>query len=150
MTFDGEKDECFQKLRNLVLEADWKGGFESWEAIYGSLPMGIPCALTALQEFSEKSLSERREEAEKAESSVESDEMKKERMKLLRESGVPKFRVTCHRTGDKHPFGSPEVAADMGAEIQRCFGWAVSMKEFNLEVVVNIHGNRVRLRNTKV
>ncbi|MCP4341096.1 MAG: hypothetical protein GY799_19960 [Desulfobulbaceae bacterium] len=89
-----------------------------------------------MQTFPARQKEKRGEEEETA-------EMDQQKKKELLESGVPKFRVTCNRSGDKHSFGSPDVAANVGGEVQECFGWAVSMKEFDVEVVVHIQDNHV-------
>ena len=49
----------------------------------------------------------------------------------------PSFRVTCNRTGD-HKFKSQECASILGAAVNESFGWTVSMKEYDIEVVLNI------------
>jgi len=51
----------------------------------------------------------------------------------------PKFRVTCYRSGQEcHPFQSMDVARSFGGAINDKFGWGVSMKEFDIEVVITI------------
>lgn len=53
------------------------------------------------------------------------------------ETSKPSFRVTCNRTGD-HRFKSQECAAILGAVINESFDWSVSMKQFDIEVVLSI------------
>eukprot|EP00057_Strongylocentrotus_purpuratus_P028821 XP_011683295.1 PREDICTED: THUMP domain-containing protein 3-like [Strongylocentrotus purpuratus] len=50
----------------------------------------------------------------------------------------PTFRVTCTRTGEKHDFSSRDVAPAVGSLINEAFGWPVKMKDYDIEVVVNI------------
>lgn len=50
----------------------------------------------------------------------------------------PTFRVTCTRTGEKHDFSSRDVAPAVGSLINETFGWPVKMKDYDIEVVVNI------------
>jgi len=45
--------------------------------------------------------------------------------------------VTCNRTGD-HRFKSQECAAILGSIINETYHWTVSMKEYDIEVVLNI------------
>ncbi|CAG0891234.1 unnamed protein product [Darwinula stevensoni] len=52
----------------------------------------------------------------------------------------PFFRVTCFRGSSEHPFESPEAAAEFGAAIVSRFGWPVSMKHYDMEVVLTIDG----------
>ena len=54
----------------------------------------------------------------------------------------PSFRVTCNRTGD-HKFKSQECAAILGAAINEAFDWTVSMKEYDIEVVLNIKEKQI-------
>jgi 23S rRNA G2445 N2-methylase RlmL len=50
----------------------------------------------------------------------------------------PSFRVTCNRTGDQHFFTSQECAALFGSIINETFQWTVSLKDYDIEVVLNI------------
>ncbi|XP_072176041.1 tRNA (guanine(6)-N(2))-methyltransferase THUMP3-like [Diadema setosum] len=50
----------------------------------------------------------------------------------------PTFRVTCTRSGDRHHFNSRDVAPSVGSLINETYGWPVKMKDYDLEVVVNI------------
>lgn len=50
----------------------------------------------------------------------------------------PAFRVTCNRTGSGHCFQSGDGASRFGGIIDDTFKWPVSMKEYSLEVVLNI------------
>jgi 23S rRNA G2445 N2-methylase RlmL len=66
---------------------------------------------------------------------------------ILNESGdnteiKPKFRVTCNRVGDRHCFTSMEAASQFGGQINERFHWPVSMKEFDVEVMLNIRDMR--------
>lgn len=51
------------------------------------------------------------------------------------------FRVTCTRGGRKHQFSSMEAASRFGAGLARCFGWKVSMKNYDVEVLLDIHND---------
>lgn len=51
---------------------------------------------------------------------------------------LPRFRVTCTRTGNKHSFSSPEAAAKFGGGINDWFGWRVNLSNPDIEVLLNI------------
>ncbi|XP_014676624.1 PREDICTED: THUMP domain-containing protein 3-like [Priapulus caudatus] len=56
--------------------------------------------------------------------------------------GVPRFRATCYRTGKHHSFGSPDAACEFGGAINDFFRWKVDLKNFDIEVVLNIEDQR--------
>ncbi|KIH47402.1 THUMP domain protein, partial [Ancylostoma duodenale] len=53
------------------------------------------------------------------------------------------FRVTCNRAGEKsrHSFSSMDAAKALGAQINNIFGWRPDMKNFDMEVVLNIRND---------
>jgi hypothetical protein len=55
-----------------------------------------------------------------------------------RDPSKPAFRVTCNRNGQGHPFDSMGAAANFGGAVYNYFHWNVSMKEFDIEVILNI------------
>ena len=57
----------------------------------------------------------------------------------------PKFRVTCNRDGKDHKFTSMEAASLFGGALNDKYFWPVSMKEYDMEVVLNIKNNRVTI-----
>lgn len=59
------------------------------------------------------------------------------------ETKLIKFRVTCNRAGDKHSFSSNEAARDFGGAVQEFFQWKADMTKFDIEVLLNIHGQEV-------
>ncbi|CDW54808.1 THUMP and UPF0020 domain containing protein [Trichuris trichiura] len=58
---------------------------------------------------------------------------------------VPKFRVTCNRTGTQHAFTSTEAAGALGAAVVDKFGWKVDLVNFDVEVLLNIEWRRARI-----
>ena len=50
----------------------------------------------------------------------------------------PAFRVTCNRTGEGHGFKSGDAASVFGGMIEDTFKWPVSMKKFDVEIVLNV------------
>lgn len=52
---------------------------------------------------------------------------------------MPFFRATCYRAGMNHSFQSPDVARNFGGAVQDYFGWNVKMKNFDIEVVINVN-----------
>lgn len=57
----------------------------------------------------------------------------------------PSFRVTCHRTGEGHSFDSMGAQSNFGGAIYNYFKWNVSMKEFDIEVMLYIDGTDVKV-----
>lgn len=58
---------------------------------------------------------------------------------------LPSFRVTCHRIGDHHSFHSPNAAANFGGAMDNYFGWNVDLKNFDIETVLCIEDDNVRV-----
>ncbi|XP_072027214.1 tRNA (guanine(6)-N(2))-methyltransferase THUMP3-like [Amphiura filiformis] len=61
---------------------------------------------------------------------------------------LPIFRVTCTRSskeGRKHEFSSQEAASATGGRINDIFGWPVKMKDFDMEISVDINDTKVVL-----
>ena len=56
---------------------------------------------------------------------------------------MPSFRATCYRSGMSHCFQSPDVARNFGGAVQDYFGWNVKMKNYDIEVVVNIDNSDI-------
>ncbi|XP_037086815.1 uncharacterized protein LOC119107475 [Pollicipes pollicipes] len=59
---------------------------------------------------------------------------------------VPAFRATCFRAGggkQGHAFSSNEGAENFGGAVQDLFGWKVSMKGYDLEVVLDVEFDMV-------
>ncbi|XP_059152258.1 uncharacterized protein LOC131938288 [Physella acuta] len=63
--------------------------------------------------------------------------------KKERDPTKPTFRVTCNRVGDYHPFDSPSAAASFGSAIITYHKWAVDLKNFDIEVILNIDNEQV-------
>ncbi|UYV63988.1 THUMPD3 [Cordylochernes scorpioides] len=63
----------------------------------------------------------------------------------------PTFRATCNRSGKSHAFTSMEAAAAFGGAVNDRFHWRIDLKNFDLEVVLNIveHSLYVCLALTK-
>lgn len=62
-----------------------------------------------------------------------------------KETTLPSFRATCHRTGEHHCFQSPAAAANFGSAIQDYFGWNVDLDNFDIEVVLCIEDRDIRV-----
>ncbi|XP_041350135.1 THUMP domain-containing protein 3-like [Gigantopelta aegis] len=71
--------------------------------------------------------------------SQEAPEQKKKKVDPTK----PTFRVTCNRTGEGHSFDSMCAAANFGDAVQTYFGWNVDMKNFDIEVILNIEDRDV-------
>ncbi|KAK3102189.1 hypothetical protein FSP39_009469 [Pinctada imbricata] len=83
------------------------------------------------------------------ESKTELDEdpaLKKPRTKITTHNPLlPSFRVTCNRNGKNHRFDSMGAASNFGGAVNEYFGWNVSMKNFDIEVVLNIEETDLRV-----
>lgn len=60
----------------------------------------------------------------------------------------PKFRVSCNRHGPTHGFTSPEVCSTFGHVIDTKFGWPIKMRDYDLEVYINININHLYVAMT--
>uniref|UniRef100_T1IW69 THUMP domain-containing protein n=1 Tax=Strigamia maritima TaxID=126957 RepID=T1IW69_STRMM len=56
--------------------------------------------------------------------------------------GNIKFRVSCNRHG-AHNFDSVIAASAVGSEVNEKFKWTVDLEDYDLELLLNIHGNDV-------
>ncbi|OTF81190.1 THUMP domain-containing protein 3-like protein, partial [Euroglyphus maynei] len=59
-------------------------------------------------------------------------------------SAIPSFRASCNRNGE-HKFTSQDAAHRFGGLIHDRFQWKVSLKQYDLEVVLNIKNNSLRI-----
>ncbi|PVD24519.1 hypothetical protein C0Q70_15002 [Pomacea canaliculata] len=66
-----------------------------------------------------------------------------ETQKSKHDATKPTFRVTCNRAGENHSFDSMSAAASFGSAVQTYFGWNVDMKNFDIEVILNIDNEEV-------
>lgn len=82
---------------------------------------------------------------EKPESVSESEPASKKARLTEYNPDNPAFRVTCHRSGDNHSFDSMGAASNFGGAIYNYFKWNVSMKEFDIEVMLYIEDSDVRV-----
>lgn len=64
---------------------------------------------------------------------------------LERDQEVPRFRVTCHRTGDAHKFTSMEAARAFGGAINDRLEWKVDLSHADIDVQFNIAGPDVQV-----
>ncbi|XP_006823542.1 tRNA (guanine(6)-N(2))-methyltransferase THUMP3-like [Saccoglossus kowalevskii] len=56
---------------------------------------------------------------------------------------LPAFRVSCHRTGNKHSFQSPQAASRFGGSINDYFHWRVDLSNSDIDVLLNITDNDI-------
>ena len=59
-------------------------------------------------------------------------------------SAIPSFRASCNRSGE-HKFTSQDTAHRFGGLINDRFQWKVSLKQYDLEIVLNIKDNSLRI-----
>ncbi|VDM63031.1 unnamed protein product [Angiostrongylus costaricensis] len=64
---------------------------------------------------------------------------------ILRSQSEYRLRVTCNRAGEKsqHNFSSMDAARALGGQINNVFGWRADMKNFDMEVLLNIRNDCV-------
>ncbi|OWF34661.1 THUMP domain-containing protein 3-like [Mizuhopecten yessoensis] len=80
------------------------------------------------------------------ESQAEEGPSKKQKVKITSwDPNMPAFRVTCKRAGTNHKFDSMCAASNFGAAINNYFNWNVDMVKFDIEVVLNISENDIRV-----
>ncbi|XP_064486584.1 tRNA (guanine(6)-N2)-methyltransferase THUMP3-like isoform X2 [Ornithodoros turicata] len=114
LAMPAEKADLEVRLTALVNEVHWTTGLEAWRRLSGN-----PNDLSLEDFFCRKD-------------GASGDSAK-----------VPKFRVTCNRSGTTHKFTSMEAAAIFGGAINDTFHWGVDMKNFDIEVVLNISEEQV-------
>ena len=147
--FSGDIDTCLTRI-NELLETDnydqellplaWDKGIIAWNEIFEFKKSGKEnwqeclSLLNNCQRIQDTSSNEdhvkkpKFNEAEQNEANSEPETMTR-----------PKFRATCYRSGQNcHSFQSTDVARSFGGAINEKFGWGVSMKEFDIEVVITI------------
>ena len=78
------------------------------------------------------------------EKSTSTGEGKRLYSSLLKKEAIT-FRVTCTRGGRKHAFSSPEAARAFGAGLAEYFDWRVRLKDPDIEVLLAISGDEVRV-----
>ena len=126
-----------------VPEVDWQHGVDVWREFFKK-EINVPTSPTegwqARFDRLKSGVSELISPKPKPEAEVNEPKTKKRRVEL--DPDMPSFRVTCHRTG-KHSFQSPQAACLFGGAVQDYFQWNVNLKEYDLEVVLDIRGNEV-------
>ena len=111
-------------FRSLAHSIDWEPALRAWEESYQrSLPGGLLLSLNA---------------SRMPHNSVPPSHYP---------DGIrPSFRVTCSRSGaKKQDFSSCEAASDFGAVVQEMFCWDVKMKDFDVEVILDINVTQVQV-----
>ena len=144
--FSGDIDTCLSKINDLLnieqydpqnLPLAWDKGIIAWNEVF------------QFKENGENSWAESLSLLNDNQSLVNptEDDVKKPKYQDLPDNDTPesnaptrpKFRVTCYRSGQEcHSFQSMDVARSFGGAINDKFGWGVSMKEFDIEVVITI------------
>ena len=71
------------------------------------------------------------------------DQPDSKRPRVEHDPAMPSFRVTCYRTGKGHAFQSPQAASSFGGVVQDYFLWNVKMKNYDIEVILNIEEKNV-------
>ncbi|KAK6751593.1 hypothetical protein RB195_003167 [Necator americanus] len=111
------REEALRKIKGEISRINWKTAIECWEVVNGKhVPGGIETVKEQMREF-----------------------VKNGTTGLTPQSSFT-FRVTCNRAGEKsrHNFSSMDAARELGAQINNIFGWRPDMKNFDMEVVLNL------------
>lgn len=116
--FPDEKEQVKEKLKKLVYEIDWATGLKVWKKI-------MAYETRTLQELFQCEVPD--DGSEKGDQNLD----------------IPKFRVTCNRSGKNHCFTSMEAAAEFGGAVNDQFHWKVDMKHHDIEVVLTINENKL-------
>ncbi|XP_077545456.1 tRNA (guanine(6)-N(2))-methyltransferase THUMP3-like [Haemaphysalis longicornis] len=147
-TFEGldvppAKEEMEATLPPLVERTHWETGLEVWRRMRPDAGFSLADFFRkcAPQQKGKDGAGEKGEEGKQTqegggggEEEGGSGDAKKEE----RRAEGPKFRVTCHRSGEGHKFTSMEAAATFGGAVNDHFGWGVDMRHFDLEVVLHV------------
>ncbi|XP_022255376.1 THUMP domain-containing protein 3-like isoform X2 [Limulus polyphemus] len=121
--FPQEKEELKDKLEKLAEEIYWTKGLEVWSYFTGFEKLSLKELINYHPALNESSVSI---------SSTSEQE---------HGNCIPKFRVTCYRTGQNHNFTSMDAAAYFGGGINDRFHWKVDMKNHDIEIILNIEND---------
>uniref|UniRef100_A0A224Z0Z1 THUMP domain-containing protein 3 n=1 Tax=Rhipicephalus zambeziensis TaxID=60191 RepID=A0A224Z0Z1_9ACAR len=118
MEVPASKEEMEAALVPLVEKMRWETALEVWRRMRPSAKFELADFFRKYQKEAHSGAGDEQKEAEKKDG--------------------PKFRVTCHRSGENHKFTSMEAAAVFGGAVNDTFGWGVDMRNFDLEVVLHV------------
>ncbi len=142
------KDGSLDKLCRHLTHSDWEQSVQVW-----TLFKGVEFIPTNLESFLSSSRTNEitsNEEAITSDCSSEIDKLDNVSSQETSDAHpsspgnppyLPTFRVTGHRVGDQHNFSSQEAASKMGDHLIRRYGWPVKMKNFDMEVLVNVNND---------
>ncbi|XP_041460586.1 THUMP domain-containing protein 3-like isoform X1 [Lytechinus variegatus] len=157
-----EKEQVIDDLCKKIIESNWKLALDTWrnftksELCLDPLPGKLPSASSKYVDAKttpEVGIKDKNDdspgEVPPKESSLREVPLADTPSEAIASEEVPQgestttvnrptFRVTCTRTGEKHKFNSRDVAPAVGSLINETFGWPVKMKDYDIEVVVNI------------
>ncbi|EYC45812.1 hypothetical protein Y032_0416g1087 [Ancylostoma ceylanicum] len=114
------QEEALQKIKGEISRINWKTAIDCWQIATGKqVPGGIETVKEQMREFARNGVTG------------------------LTPQNSFTFRVTCNRAGEKsrHSFSSMDAAKALGAQINNIFGWRPDMKNFDMEVVLNIRND---------
>jgi len=138
LQFEKDKDKDLETVKNIVDSVDWDSSLKTWASLVGFKGTLFPVVTPP------KSKSEPGPDGDPAVSSITAgvEELSTEEQKPSEDgdkeaNDILKFRVTCNRNGT-HSFQSMDAARDFGGTLQDKFQWAVNLKNFDLNVILNI------------
>lgn len=123
------KDQMLVDLRDEMTNVDWTDSLEAFKQFTNSTRyLGPP----------------RKQQQQKDDDKDDADTDGADKEGVIDKDNLPIFRVTCTRSskeGRKHPFTSMEAASATGGRINDTFGWPVKMKNYDIEVLLDINDN---------
>ena len=154
--FSGDIEACLTRINGLLNDTfcdtnssrlTWEKGLIAWNELFkfkntGNDNWQNSVSLLTLSGMAQSKVTTEKqtEKKPKIEDKYRGDNVNAD----IHEVSLPKFRATCYRSGENcHPFGSMDVARSFGGAINDKFGWGVSMKNFDIEVVITIDVNQV-------
>lgn len=164
------QDEALLQIRSIVPHVDWKTALLVWNKFF-EFPHSIsPLPVSGYANVPVSPLTESKtiklpqdepsspahdgdaplqrgsvERMPSEDSDMRNAEPCEKKKKLPKNPLLPAYRATCNRTGTKHSFQSPQAATHFGGEINNYFGWNVDLENFDIEVVLNIDDDNVRV-----
>lgn len=110
-------NDALDRIKHEISRINWKAAVECWEIAHEKqLPGGIESVKELMREF-----------------------VRNGAIRISQQNSF-RFRVTCNRAGEKsqHNFSSMDAAKALGGQINNVFGWRADMKNFDMELLLNI------------
>ena len=140
------QSSALMPIIDVVPDVNWQHGVHVWRQFSGS-DVTIPTEPTQgwqnRFEALRGNIVELIKPKPKSKTPVDGEEPPSKKRRVELRDDMPSFRVTCYRNGKKHCFQSPQAACVFGGAVQDYLQWNVKMKEYDLEVVLDINDAEV-------